>query len=931
MALEAVAAVGLAGSVITLIDFAVKLISKGRQYHKSVDGSLKEVVDIKVVSDNLGRLSQDVIGSAQSLSLSGAPLHENEALQAVAKNCLEITSEFCAVLAKLEHQGPLSRWRSFRQAFKHLLGKKEIERMLQRLRLVREDLAIHLLVVMKQDLLGMHKQLEKNIVKHLNAIFDSKENRTAALSKTLVKVAEDEKSTVTRKWHMKNPNVVLGVSEALSNLALQDGKKCLTEFMQNSLFFPQLPERHARIAEAHTATFRWILDEDESCQSAEYSNYVQWLLDSSNVNGLYWVTGKPGSGKSTLMRYLYNDRRTKSYLDRWSHPQEVIFSSCFFWNSGDVLQKSLAGLLRSLLYELLTQRPEEIPLAMPWRCQMFEFGAAQTAPWTVSELLKALECVIDSMANRSKICFFVDGLDEFEGDEAALTEIIDLFCKIAEKEHVKVCLSSRPWLVFEDAFQSRPSLRLQDLTRNDIRNYVQIEVSHSNKFRKLQKKNFEQCANLINEIVDKAAGVFLWVHLVVRSLLQGLRNEDRIRDLQRRLDMIPADLTKYFEQMMTTLEPFYLKEAIELFDVALTNDHFLLTYSYIHEDDSALASTATIETTSEEEIEERLETTTRRINSRCKGLLEVYHINYGTTYFNSHVGFLHRTVKEFLLMKSTTKFMELYRDGSFDVNLALCRAFIAMMKGFDYTRYDHKTFEWALLGLFKYARDIEMQKGEALVTILDELYEVAAELYQRSHQPAVKHEQRWFPTSDATFRQSSYKSQFWMLIMAANLQLYVKTKLREHKVDLKSLGRPLLDCALRIGAYPYERVYNPTRAESGYLPIRPHHKTWMSTDLIDLLLVEGADPNEVWDGRTVWSHFLYKLHLLNRRRGLKDHESLWSIVRSLVRYGALGPFLHKAVQDDGSGNLNETEILVSLFGYEKLRELESLTTSTLSE
>ena len=149
MVLEAVAAVGLAGSVITLIDFAVKLLSKGRQYHKSADGSLKEVVDIKVVSDNLGRLSQNVIGSAQSFSHSGASLHETEALQRVARTCLEITNELCAVLAKFEHQGPLSRRKSFRQAVKLLLGKKEIERMLQNLRLVREDLAIHLLVVMK--------------------------------------------------------------------------------------------------------------------------------------------------------------------------------------------------------------------------------------------------------------------------------------------------------------------------------------------------------------------------------------------------------------------------------------------------------------------------------------------------------------------------------------------------------------------------------------------------------------------------------------------------------------------------------------------------------------------------------------------------------------------------------------------------------------
>ena len=767
----------------------------------------------------------------------------------------------------------------------------------------------------------MHKQLERNILRHLNATVRSTENQTAVLSKALLQSAEDGKSTVTRKWQTKNRDVVREVSEALSNIALQDGKRQLYEFILNNLFFPQLPERHARIAQAHAATFEWILNENQSCQHAQYSNFVQWLLDSGN-NGLYWITGKPGSGKSTLMRYLYDDHRTKSYLERWSHPQEVLFSSCFFWNSGDVLQKSLTGLLRSLLYELLKQRPEEIPLAMPWRCQMFEFEATQTISWTESELLKALECIIESMENRLKICFFVDGLDEFEGDEAALMEIIDLFCKIAQRDHVKVCLSSRPWLVFEDSFQSRPSLQLQYLTRNDITNYVQVEVAQNRKFRELQRKEFQQCTNLIDELVDKAAGVFLWVNLVVRSLLQGLRNQDRIRDLQRRLDMIPADLCQYFEQMMTTLEPFYLKEAIELFDVALKDDHLLLTYSYIHDEDSALASTARIETTSEDKIEERLDSTTRRINSRCKGLLEVYQIGDGSSQFNNNVGFLHRTVKEFLVMKSTTIFMDKHRDGSFNANLALCQAFIAMIKGLDYTRYHHKPFEWALMRLLNYARHFEMQTGKALVPILDELYEVAAEVYKRSHEHTVRKENRWFPQSDPFFGKSSYSRQFWMLVFAADLQLYVKSKLREHRVDFQSPGRPLLDCALRMGVHEYEKVY---RTEL------PRDKTCMSPELIEILLEEGADPNEGWVGSTVWINFLHSLSELHYKKALKDLESWWTIVRSLVRHGALLSLGYKPVQVYGGESSTETEVIGSIFGHERLRELVLLSMPNLSD
>lgn len=37
---------------------------------------------------------------------------------------------------------------------------------------------------------------------------------------------------------------------------------------------------------------------------------------------------------------------------------------------------------------------------------------------------------------------------------------------------------------------------------------------------------------LIENVVSKAAGVFLWVHLVMASLLAGMGFSDRVSDLQ---------------------------------------------------------------------------------------------------------------------------------------------------------------------------------------------------------------------------------------------------------------------------------------------------------------------------------------------------------------------------------------------------------------
>jgi hypothetical protein len=84
------------------------------------------------------------------------------------------------------------------------------------------------------------------------------------------------------------------------------------------------------------------------------------------------------------------------------------------------------------------------------------------------------------------------------------------FLKIAAtSSHVKFCLSSRPWLVFEDAFQDLPGLRLQDLTFNDIRIFVADRLEGYHRMCKLSREQPDHASELVREIVSKANGVFL--------------------------------------------------------------------------------------------------------------------------------------------------------------------------------------------------------------------------------------------------------------------------------------------------------------------------------------------------------------------------------------------------------------------------------------
>ena len=100
-------------------------------------------------------------------------------------------------------------------------------------------------------------------------------------------------------------------------------------------------------------------------------------------------------------------------------------------------------------------------------------------PWTNRELLTAFPNLIKKGQHSAKLYFFIDGLDEFEGDDATRVEIITLLKEISDSSRVKVCLSSCSWLIFADAFKSRPSLLLllQQMTYNNIKELLSDRTS----------------------------------------------------------------------------------------------------------------------------------------------------------------------------------------------------------------------------------------------------------------------------------------------------------------------------------------------------------------------------------------------------------------------------------------------------------------------
>lgn len=108
--------------------------------------------------------------------------------------------------------------------------------------------------------------------------------------------------------------------------------------LMDLLDFDEIGARLLSLKAPHNKTCTWFLENEK---------YRQWL-NLQNVDdhhGFLWIKGKPGSGKSILMKFLEEKTRLSVAKD-----PNRLFASFFFYAPGEDLEKSTLGLYRSLLW-----------------------------------------------------------------------------------------------------------------------------------------------------------------------------------------------------------------------------------------------------------------------------------------------------------------------------------------------------------------------------------------------------------------------------------------------------------------------------------------------------------------------------------------------------------------------------------------------------
>ena len=396
-----------------------------------------------------------------------------------------------------------------------------------------------------------------------------------------------------------------------------------------SLAFQGMNDRFERVIEAHAKTFSWIFDPDTK-DNIPWDSFLSWLQSG---DGIYWINGKAASGKSTLMRYIFEHSATFEHLKSWAGEKQIILSKFYFWSTGSVVQKSQIGLFRTLMHQMFNADPTLVPKILPTLVHDIASlpptestglrHRTSTRTWSLSELKDLFWAAIKNTTPSRKFCFFIDGLDEFDGN---YLELVTFLKEVSTRPNSKLCLSSRPLLAFEQQLDGFPKLRLQDLTVQDITIYVQDNLSSHPRFATFTCEVAEETQGLVDEIVLMSSGVFLWVSLVVKSLLNGLTNYDTLFDLRQRLRELPDELDGLYSHMLNSIKPpFYLEQASRLFQLVYQSSPpiSLIKLSFADDDDLTLTSESTPASICKCELNKRTRAMKRRLKSRCAGLLEV--------------------------------------------------------------------------------------------------------------------------------------------------------------------------------------------------------------------------------------------------------------------------------------------------------------------
>ncbi|KAI1111602.1 hypothetical protein F5Y14DRAFT_424600 [Nemania sp. NC0429] len=740
----------------------------------------------------------------------------------------------------------------------------------------------------------------------------------------------------------------------------------------NALHFDTMMERELLIDPAYGQTCEWIL-------SPKVSPFKSFLNAKDPV---LWISGKAGSGKSTLMKYAWKSEEMRHELRQgWAKGGELVMARFFMFEGGNRIQKTYEGFLRSTLYQILSTRRELIKVAFP---SFFDCSWPPPIQFTsTTNLNQGFYSLFAHMSEKLRMVIFIDGIDEYrimerkdhyepgdievqydkeEGDESwgrskwrtdSHTEIAKLINSMADKDVIKFVISSRELPVFEEAFANFPRIRLQEHTEKAIAEYIAGRLDD-------EAPGLPDTVNLCAELAHKSQGDILWARLALDMVIDG-----SLRTLRSTLNSLPTRLggtEGLYMKMIENLKPEYQNDACRIFHLVLRAQQppSIITLAFADQGhlDRYHNVLKVVQDTkrpfTKESLQQLTDSMHRRLRICCVGLLEAESkLAPDTIETARRVVFNHQTTKEWVGRRDVWKVLpNIHPVDDFDLDFSLLSGCVRHLKAFETIQPPVLTWPnvrfrpdaWLIVAnALRYAERIdgEAKNTEIYAQLLDELdasnqRSWAAAL--NNHTPLVEDpdwydrklpellKKHWAGFEPMEAGKSPKRKDFLSLVVQANLVQYVQYKL--HQLDEASRGRKAQELLVYVVSPKGDGFSACVSLSGDYLDF---HHDMPDSRLLDVLYEAGADPRDdpqVWlralkAGRHYFSRGSATMtHLMETyasKRLMLNRERWVAAVKSLLAHGA-NPHIELQVQTPSSAEDNHSSKSTTVTAIDYIRE-----------
>jgi WD40 repeat protein len=246
-------------------------------------------------------------------------------------------------------------------------------------------------------------------------------------------------------------------------------------------------------------------------------------LDHPSTPRFFWLTGAPGTGKSVLAAHVIRHLEDRD-------------CSFYFLKHSDRSKQNLSGLLKSIAYQMARR---DVALRQSLLSMQREGGLTAEkndirAIWKQLFVQKIFRTDF-----QQRQYWIIDALDEGHGGH----ELVPLLAKIPEHLPISVFLTSRRDLQLERQLNRVPMVTEQieiSNTLGDIRLYLEEHVDD------LPVQDPVAVEDLIEKLLNKSKGSFLWVRLIVQQL-ETIWSDTEIDEV---LENVPEGMEKLYSTIL---------------------------------------------------------------------------------------------------------------------------------------------------------------------------------------------------------------------------------------------------------------------------------------------------------------------------------------------------------------------------------------------